>query len=98
MKQPLQQTVSQLVPLSHVQVSRTHSSSKRATNLSLSIDVLRSAKALNINISQLCDSYLREFVRSEHTRRWREEHHDFIEAYNVTIETEGLPLDEWKSF
>jgi antitoxin CcdA len=60
--------------------------------------VLESAKALNINISQLCDNYLREVVRGEQLRRWREEHHDFILVYNSTIETEGLPLDEWKSF
>ena len=32
---------------------------KRATNLSLSTDVLEAAKDLEINISQVCDNYLR---------------------------------------
>lgn len=77
---------------------RARSSAKRATNLSLSADVLDAAKELQINISQVCDSHLREVVRLEQERRWREEHADFIAAYNATIETEGLPLDEWRTF
>lgn len=71
---------------------------KRATNLSLSSDVLDAAKQLDINISQVCDNYLREVVRREQERKWREDHADFIAAYNATIEAEGLPLDEWRSF
>ena len=77
---------------------RTAMSAKRAVNLSLSIDVLEAAKNLEINISQICDNYLREFVRREQERKWREDHADFIGAYNATIEKEGLPLDEWRSF
>jgi antitoxin CcdA len=77
---------------------RTGPPGKRAINLSLSSDVLEAAKALQINISQVCDNYLREFVRREHERKWREEHADFIAAYNATVEAEGLPLDEWRSF
>lgn len=53
---------------------------------------------LKINVSQVCDSHLREVVRREQERRWREEHADFIAAYNATIEADGLPLDEWRSF
>ena len=71
---------------------------KRAINLSLSSDVLEAAKHLEINISQVCDNHLREVVRREQARKWREDHADFIAAYNATIETEGLPLDEWRSF
>lgn len=71
---------------------------KRATNLSLSADVLEAAKSLQLNVSQICDNYLRGVVRHEQMRRWREDHADFIAAYNATIETEGLPLDEWRTF
>lgn len=71
---------------------------KRATNLSLSSDVLEAAKRLDINISQVCDNYLREVVKREQERKWRKDHADFIAAYNATIEAEGLPLDEWRSF
>jgi len=77
---------------------RTRNPAKRATNLSLSADVLEAAKALKINVSQVCDSHLREVVRCEQERRWCEEHADFIVAYNATIEAEGLPLDAWRTF
>ncbi len=77
---------------------RTEPHGKRATNLSLSSDVLEAAKDLEINISQVCDNYLRELVRREQERQWREDHAEFIAAYNSTVESEGLPLDEWRSF
>lgn len=78
--------------------ARTGSPGKRAINLSLSGDVLDAAKQLEVNISQVCDSYLREFVLREQERKWRVDHADFIAAYNATIQAEGLPLDEWRSF
>ena len=74
------------------------SSAKRATNLSLSGDVLDAAKALGLNVSQLCDAHLREVVRQEQERRWRIEHADFVAAHNATMEAEGLPLDAWRAF
>lgn len=43
---------------------------KKATNITLSVDVLRAAKALGINISQACDEFLRGLVRREQERRW----------------------------
>jgi len=80
------------------QRARTSSSGKRATNLSLSSDGLEAARQLDINISQVCDSYLRELVRREQERKWRENHADFIAAYNATVEAEGLPLEAWRNF
>lgn len=77
---------------------RPRRSAKRAANLSLSADVLDAARALKINVSQVCDKHLREVVRQEQERLWREEHAAFIAAYNATLETEGLPLDEWRTF
>jgi antitoxin CcdA len=71
---------------------------KRAANLSLSVDVLEAAKALKLNVSQLCDAYLREVVRQEQERRWRADHADFVAAYNATVEAEGLPLDTHRTF
>ena len=78
--------------------ARTGLPGKRATNLSLSSDVLEAAKDLEINISQVCDNYLRDLVRREQERKWRADHANFIAAYNPTVDGEGLPLDEWRSF
>lgn len=71
---------------------------KRATNLSLSSDVLDANKRLGFNISQVCNNYLREVVRHGQERKWRADHADFIAACNATIKVDGLPLDEWRSF
>ena len=71
---------------------------KRATNLSLSADMLKAAKALGINVSRECDRHLRMIVKSEQEAQWKRENADFIVAYNATVEAEGLPLDEWRSF
>jgi len=79
-------------------MSPTVTTPKKATNITLSADVLREAKALGINISQACDQFLRELVRQERQRRWQDENAEFIAAYNRTVETEGLPLEEWRSF
>ncbi len=76
----------------------TVATAKKATNITLSADVLAEAKAMGINISQACDQFLREMVRSERERRWQQDHADFIAAYNQTVETEGLPLEQWRTF
>ncbi|WP_139556849.1 type II toxin-antitoxin system CcdA family antitoxin [Methylotetracoccus oryzae] len=79
-------------------MSQTDARSKKATNAALSTDVLAEAKALGINISQACDDNRRELVRCEQERRWQLDHAAFIAAYNGTVEWDGLPLDEWRSF
>ncbi|WGS87009.1 type II toxin-antitoxin system CcdA family antitoxin [Methylomonas sp. UP202] len=76
----------------------TQQHSQKATNLTLSADVLAEAKTLNMNISQACDRYLRELVRSERESRWRQEHAEFISAYNQILEQDGLPLDKFRIF
>lgn len=73
-------------------------SARKATNITLSTDVLMEARALGINISQACDRLLRDEVKRERERRWREENARFIEHYNRVVDEEGLPLAEWRSF
>ena len=71
---------------------------KKATNITLSVDVLTDAKNLGINISQVCDQHLRELVRLEQAKRWQQEHAEFIAAYNQLLQQEELPLQQWRSF
>lgn len=71
---------------------------RKATNITLSADVLTEAKALGINISKSCDDFLRDLVARERASRWRADHAEFIEAYNRTVEEERLPLEEWRAF
>lgn len=71
---------------------------RKATNITLSADVLAEAKACGINISQTCDAHLREVVRQERERRWLRENAAFITAYNETVAREGLPLEQYRTF
>ena len=79
-------------------MSHIITSAKKATNITLSADVLADAKILGINISQTCDAYLRDLVKMERERRWLSENAEYIAAYNQTIESEGLPLEQFQSF
>jgi antitoxin CcdA len=71
---------------------------KKATNVTLSTDVLQDAKSLGINISKACDDFLRDLVGREKSRRWKEEHADYIKRSNKIMEEEGSALDQWRSF
>jgi len=71
---------------------------KKAVNLSLDSLVLEEAKVLGINISQVCNSFLESYIKSEKERLWKLEHSDFFSSYNELIELEGLPLEQWRNF
>jgi antitoxin CcdA len=72
--------------------------SKKATNITLSMDVYQAAKSLGINISQICEQRLREEIQMRREQQWNEEHADFLKAYNQRMEEEGVALEEWRSF
>jgi antitoxin CcdA len=61
-------------------------------------DLPGSDKAMDLNVSQLCDGQLPETTRVEQEIRWRMEHADFIAAHSATVETEGLPFEAWRAF
>lgn len=86
------QHIQKIIMSSHV------STPKKATNITLSSDVLNQAKALGINISQACDQFLRDLVTREQEQRWQAENAEFIAAYNASVERDGLPLDAWRTF
>jgi len=79
-------------------MNQTASPPRKATNITLSADVLTEAKALGINISKSCDDFLRALVARERASRWREEHAEFIATYNRVVAEEGLPLEQWRTF
>ncbi len=74
------------------------SAPKKATNITLALDVYNDAKALGMNLSQTGERLLRGTIRAEQAKRRAEQHAEFIAAYNQSIEQEGLPLDQWRQF
>jgi antitoxin CcdA len=81
-----------------MQPTTQNNAPKKATNITLALDVYNDAKALGINLSQTCERLLREIIRAEQERRWAEQHADFIRSYNLTTEQDGLPLEQWRQF
>jgi antitoxin CcdA len=71
---------------------------KKATNLTINSDLLRQARALGVNLSQLLEQRLIEVVRAERERLWIEENRAAIEAFNRYVERDGSIADDYRTF
>ncbi|MDN5848067.1 MAG: type II toxin-antitoxin system CcdA family antitoxin [Nitrococcus sp.] len=71
---------------------------KKAVNLSLSADLLREARALDINLSQLLEERLIETVREAKEKAWREDNRQAIEEYNALVAERGSFGDRHRRF
>jgi antitoxin CcdA len=63
---------------------------KRAVNLSINSELLRQARELKINLSQMLETQLEQMIRQERARRWQEDNREAIEAHNRFVEKYGL--------
>ncbi len=73
-------------------------SRRKATNLSISRDLLEEARALDINLSKACESGLRMEIDAIKARRWREENAAALASSNEYVERHGLPLARFRRF
>ena len=69
---------------------------KKSTNLSLPIDVLESARALNLNLSRELETHLRKVIREKQSEQWRLENREAIQAINA--QRDGLWSDGLRMF
>ena len=74
------------------------SSRKRPTNVSISADLLRHAKALKINLSQALEQKLAELVGEARKQRWLEDNREALDDYNRRIEKHGVFSDNLRRF
>jgi antitoxin CcdA len=81
---------------------RMPSSSTRAhktpTNLSVRADLVRRAKELELNLSEILEVALESAVRGAERERWLAENQDAIDEYNEQVEKRGLFSDDWRRF
>jgi antitoxin CcdA len=73
-------------------------SSKKATNLSLSSDLLAEAKRLNINLSATMEKALKQEVSERLSEEWLENNSDAVNACNKLTESFGLFSDAYRKF
>lgn len=71
---------------------------RKATNLSLDVDLVADAKELGINLSRACEEALRSEIAAERGRRWKEDNAEAIAAWNVWAENNELPLEKYRQF
>jgi antitoxin CcdA len=62
---------------------------KRATNVSLSSELLEAARAAGVNLSATLERALTEELARLKRRQWREQHAGAIAAYNEQCEKRG---------
>jgi len=71
---------------------------KKATNVSLSADLVEEAKRLGINVSEACQGGLASEVKKAREAAWQEENRDAIESWNEYTRRHGLPLAKYRQF
>ena len=81
-----------------MQVDLPRKANKKATNLSLSADLLSEAKTLGINISQSAEAGIAAAVTKKREELWLEENASAIESSNAFVEEHGLPLARHRQF
>ena len=71
---------------------------RRATNVSLPIETVATAKDLGINVSQACEQGLAAAVKKAQEARWLEENREAIQSSNAWVEKNGLPFAKYRMF
>lgn len=71
---------------------------RKATNISLDMDLVKEARALGINLSRACESGLVQQIAQERGRRWLADNEAALVGANDWVEKRGLPLARYRQF
>jgi post-segregation antitoxin (ccd killing protein) len=71
---------------------------KVPTNLSVRGDLVREARALHLNISEIVEKALEEALRVRRREAWLEENRASIDDYNARVAKRGVFSDDWRRF
>ena len=74
------------------------SAPKRATNVSINVDLLAQARDLGVNLSQMLEDGLKARLTEERRKRWLEENKAAFAACNEHFEKYGLWSDGIRMF
>lgn len=79
-----------------MRIDRVSSGTRKAVNVTLDTGVVEAARAVGLNLSQVCEAALREASRKAAAERWQEENREAIESSNKWLEENGLPYADWR--
>ena len=71
---------------------------KVATNLSLRADLVRRAKRMRLNLSEVVESALEAAIVDREQAAWLSDNQDAIVAYNGFAAKHGVFGDDWRQF
>jgi antitoxin CcdA len=71
---------------------------KVATNLSVRQDLVRHARAMKLNLSEVLEHALERAIRDAERASWLAENEESIEEYNRRVEKRGVFSDSWRRF
>ena len=71
---------------------------RKATNLSLEVELVAEARRLGISLSRAAEEGLRRAVAEAAKRRWQEENREALLSSNAYVEKHGLPLAKYRLF
>lgn len=71
---------------------------RKATNVSIRIDLLDAAREMKINLSREFEHCLEDVVRKNRAEQWLKDNREAIEAYNRHVERDGLWSDGLRMF
>ena len=71
---------------------------KKPTNLSLNSDLLKKARALNINLSSSLEEALAAIVKQRLNEQWLTDNQEAVTKYNEQVATNGVFSDDLRGF
>ena len=71
---------------------------RRATNVTLNVDLVAEAKALGINVSQAAEAGVAEAVAMRRAEQWLSDNRGALQSSNEFVEKNGLPLARYRNF
>ncbi len=71
---------------------------RRATNVSLNVQLLAEARALEVNISRAAEQGLVNAIAERRAALWLAENQAALESSNAYVAQHGLPLAQYRGF
>ena len=71
---------------------------KAPTNVSVRADLVRQARLLKLNLSELLETALEKAIRDQERAAWLEANRSAIDDYNAQVAKRGVFSDDWRRF
>ena len=72
--------------------------SRRATNVTLPVELLAQARVLGLNVSQACERGLEAEISRRQALQWKEQNREAFASSNDYVERHGIPLAKFRQF